>query len=277
MGRHAVSDPTAHPTMGSFAAAVFGVQNNATQHQRGVSKAEAVPTCTHSAALRAVPAKGRAVSSHRTSQPNPGALNVPSRPLGPPHADPPPPSFLWGCKGPPHFFCDGFTARSEGCEHSVGGSAAHRRHRAGGSFCFLPAQKRPPCPPCPTAAPHLPGCPNDGIGVGLQCFYFVEDAADWDGGQRFCLSRGAQLAAVETPQELGFVLRYGRSVQYWIGLRRDRSGPWMWANGSLFNNAFSIEGSGRCAHTDGGGIGSAECSRPKRSVCSRPQRGGAEL
>ncbi|XP_040504807.1 C-type lectin domain family 2 member D-like isoform X2 [Gallus gallus] len=141
----------------------------------------------------------------------------------------------------------------------------------------LAAQKRPPCPPCPTAAPHLPGCPNDGIGVGLQCFYFVEDAADWDGGQRFCLSRGAQLAAVGTPQELGFVLRYGRSVQYWIGLRRDRSGPWMWANGSLFNNAFSIEGSGRCAHTDGGGIGSAECSRPKRSVCSRPQRGGAEL
>lgn len=130
----------------------------------------------------------------------------------------------------------------------------------------LAAQKRPPCPPCPTAAPHLPGCPNDGIGVGLQCFYFVEDAADWDGGQRFCLSRGAQLAAVGTPQEL-----------YWIGLRRDRSGPWMWANGSLFNNAYSIEGSGRCAHTDGGGIGSAECSRPKRSVCSRPQRGGAEL
>lgn len=74
MGRHAVSDPTAHPTMGSFAAAVFGVQNNATQHQRGVSKAEAVPTCTHSAALRAVPAKGRAVSSHRTSQPNPGGI-----------------------------------------------------------------------------------------------------------------------------------------------------------------------------------------------------------
>eukprot|EP00076_Gallus_gallus_P027302 XP_015150515.2 C-type lectin domain family 2 member D-like isoform X2 [Gallus gallus] len=136
----------------------------------------------------------------------------------------------------------------------------------------LAAQKRPPCPPCPTAAPHLPGCPNDGIGVGLQCFYFVEDAADWDGGQRFCLSRGAQLAAVGTPQELGFVLRYGRSVQYWIGLRRDRSGPWMWANGSLFNNA--IEGSGRCAHTDGGGIGSAECSRPKRSVCSRPNGGG---
>ncbi|XP_046757561.1 uncharacterized protein LOC107054697 isoform X1 [Gallus gallus] len=66
----------------------------------------------------------------------------------------------------------------------------------------LAAQKRPPCPPCPTAAPHLPGCPNDGIGVGLQCFYFVEDAADWDGGQRFCLSRGAQLAAVGTPQEL---------------------------------------------------------------------------
>uniref|UniRef100_A0A8C9EXY4 C-type lectin domain-containing protein n=1 Tax=Pavo cristatus TaxID=9049 RepID=A0A8C9EXY4_PAVCR len=62
--------------------------------------------------------------------------------------------------------------------------------------------KRPSCPPCPTAAPHLPGCPNDGIGVGTQCFYFVEDAADWDGGQRFCLSHGAQLATVESPQEL---------------------------------------------------------------------------
>ncbi|XP_040541326.1 C-type lectin domain family 2 member D-like isoform X10 [Gallus gallus] len=242
MGRHAVSDPTAHPTMGSFAAAVFGVQNNATQHQRGVSKAEAVPTCTHSAALRAVPAKGRAVSSHRTSQPNPGDLSL-------------------------RCIKDKLLP--------IAGTVLVAALLI--AVIALAAQKRPPCPPCPTAAPHLPGCPNDGIGVGLQCFYFVEDAADWDGGQRFCLSRGAQLAAVETPQELGFVLRYGRSVQYWIGLRRDRSGPWMWANGSLFNNAFSIEGSGRCAHTDGGGIGSAECSRPKRSVCSRPQRGGAEL
>ncbi|XP_031411906.1 C-type lectin domain family 2 member F-like, partial [Meleagris gallopavo] len=54
-------------------------------------------------------------------------------------------------------------------------------------------------------APHrspLPGCPKDEIGVGTQCFYFVEDAADWDGGQRFCLSHGAQLATVGSPQEL---------------------------------------------------------------------------
>uniref|UniRef100_A0A669QT68 C-type lectin domain-containing protein n=1 Tax=Phasianus colchicus TaxID=9054 RepID=A0A669QT68_PHACC len=132
-------------------------------------------------------------------------------------------------------------------------------------------------PPAPTNCSPLQAL--DGIGVGTRCFYFVEDAADWDGGQRFCLSRGAQLATVETPQELEFVLRYGSSVHYWIGLRREGWGPWMWPNGSDFNNAFSIAGSGRCAHTDGGGIGSSECSQPKRSVCSRPQRGargGAE-
>nr|ADU03776.1 c-type lectin-like receptor 3 [Meleagris gallopavo] len=123
------------------------------------------------------------------------------------------------------------------------------------------------------AAPPLPGCPKDEIGVGTQCFYFVEDAADWDGGQRFCLSHGAQLATVGSPQELGFVLRYGSSVHYWIGLRREGWGPWMWPNGSDFNNAFSIAGRGRCAHTEVGGIGSSECSQPKRSVCSRPQRG----
>ncbi|XP_021269194.1 C-type lectin domain family 2 member D-like [Numida meleagris] len=143
----------------------------------------------------------------------------------------------------------------------------------------LAAQKRPSCSPCPTAGPLPPSCPPEWIGVGTQCFYFVEDPADWDGGQRFCLSRGARLAAVESPQELGFVLRYGRSVQYWLGLRRERSGLWMWSNGSRFNNTFSIAGSGHCAHTDGGGIGSDGCSRPKRSVCGRPQwgaRGGTE-
>ncbi|XP_065610053.1 C-type lectin domain family 2 member D-like [Cyrtonyx montezumae] len=137
----------------------------------------------------------------------------------------------------------------------------------------LAAQKRPSCPLCPTAASPSPGCPRDGVGVGTQCFYFVEDPADWDGAQRFCRSRGARLAAVESTHELGFLLRYGGSVHYWLGLRRDRAGPWMWSNGSLFNNAFSIAGGGHCAHTDGGGIGSDECSRPKRSVCGRPQWG----
>ncbi|XP_035750819.1 C-type lectin domain family 2 member E-like [Egretta garzetta] len=134
----------------------------------------------------------------------------------------------------------------------------------------LAAKKCPSCPSCPS--PILPSCLENGIGYREKCFYFVENEADWNRSQLSCLSLQAHLATIDTPEELRFLLRYGTSSRYWLGLRREGSGPWEWFNGSLFNNPFDIRGEGQCAYTDVDGISSDWCSRMKYSVCSHPQK-----
>jgi len=50
------------------------------------------------------------------------------------------------------------------------------------------------------------------------------------------------LAFLPSPQR--FLLRYGSRLHYWVGLRREGSGPWKWFNGSLFNNLYVPVSSG---------------------------------
>ncbi|XP_010291448.1 PREDICTED: C-type lectin domain family 2 member E-like [Phaethon lepturus] len=122
------------------------------------------------------------------------------------------------------------------------------------------------------ASPVLPSCLENGIGYGEKCFYFVEDEAGWNRSQISCLSLGARLATVDTREELRFLVRYGSSSHYWVGLRREGSGPWRWSNGSLFDNQFDVRGEGQCAYIATDGIRSDWCSRRKSSVCSHPQK-----
>ncbi|XP_035170327.1 C-type lectin domain family 2 member A-like isoform X2 [Oxyura jamaicensis] len=124
------------------------------------------------------------------------------------------------------------------------------------------------CPSCPS--PILPSCSGNGIGFGEKCFYFVEDEADWNRSRSFCLSRRAQLATIDSREDLRFLLRYGRALHYWVGLQREGSDPWRWINGSLFNNLFDIRGNGQCAYINLDGVSSDWCSQLKYSVCSHP-------
>ncbi|NXC43428.1 CLC2D protein, partial [Penelope pileata] len=98
----------------------------------------------------------------------------------------------------------------------------------------LGAKKCPSCPSC--SSPILSSCMENGIGYRAKCFYFVEDEADWSRSQNFCLSQGAHLATIDSREELRFLLRYGHSLPYWVGLQREGFEPWKWFNGSLFNN-----------------------------------------
>ncbi|NWS64504.1 CLC2E protein, partial [Chunga burmeisteri] len=92
----------------------------------------------------------------------------------------------------------------------------------------LAAKKCPSCPSCPS--PILPSCHEKGIGYREKCFYFMENETNWNSSQNSCLSLGAHLATIDTQEELDFLLRYGISLHYWIGLRREGSGPWQWFN-----------------------------------------------
>ncbi|XP_068520271.1 C-type lectin domain family 2 member D-like isoform X2 [Anas acuta] len=124
------------------------------------------------------------------------------------------------------------------------------------------------CPSCPS--PILPSCSGNGIGFRQKCFYFVENETNWNESQSFCLSLGAQLATIDSQEDLSFLLRYGRALHYWVGLHREGSDPWRWCNGSLFNNRFDIQGNGQCAYIDLAGVSSDWCSQQKYSVCSHP-------
>ncbi|XP_074710434.1 C-type lectin domain family 2 member B-like isoform X1 [Strix uralensis] len=134
----------------------------------------------------------------------------------------------------------------------------------------LAAKKSPSCPSCPS--PTLPSCPANALGYKLKCFYFVEDEADWNTSQSFCLSLGAHLTTIDSPEELDFLLRYGRSIHYWVGLRREGSAPWKWFDGSFLNSSFPVRGDGQCAYINHDGISSDWCSQKKYSVCSHPQK-----
>ncbi|XP_068520268.1 C-type lectin domain family 2 member D-like isoform X4 [Anas acuta] len=126
-------------------------------------------------------------------------------------------------------------------------------------------RKRPSCP-----SPILPTCSGNGIGFREKCFYFVQNETNWNESQNICLSLGAQLATIDSQEDLSFLLRYGRPLHYWVGLHREGSDPWRWCNGSLFNNLFDIQGNGQCAYIDLDGVSSDWCSQQKYSVCSHP-------
>ncbi|KAM6233317.1 C-type lectin domain family 2 member B-like isoform 2-T3 [Porphyrio hochstetteri] len=134
----------------------------------------------------------------------------------------------------------------------------------------LAVKRCPPCPSCPP--PITPSCLKQWVGYGEKCFYFAETPADWNRSQILCLSSGAHLATVDSPEELNFLLRYGGASHFWIGLQREGTGPWKWFNGSLFNNLFDIRGMGQCAYLNEDGISSDWCSQLKSSICSHLQK-----
>lgn len=78
-------------------------------------------------------------------------------------------------------------------------------------LCLFSAKKHPPCTaptlPTPTCLEsgnnHTGGdCLESGIGFGNKCFYFLDEEVDWEESQHSCLSRRAQLATIDTEEEL---------------------------------------------------------------------------
>ncbi|CAM5159130.1 unnamed protein product [Eretmochelys imbricata] len=120
--------------------------------------------------------------------------------------------------------------------------------------------------PCPAG----PACPDGWLGYLGKCYYFSETEGNWTYSQNNCSALGASLAVIDTQQEMDFLMRYRGRFDHWIGLRRERDQPWMWTNGSEFNNWFTIVGGGLCAFADNGEIASSGCSRAGHWICSKP-------
>ncbi|XP_044839152.1 early activation antigen CD69-like isoform X2 [Mauremys mutica] len=131
----------------------------------------------------------------------------------------------------------------------------------------LTAKASEPCPAgaaCPVAA-----CPDSWVGYLEKCYYFSETEGNWTHSQSHCSSLGASLVAIDTQQEMNFMLRYKGLTDYWIGLWREPNQPWKWVNGTKFNNWFKIVGGEKCAFVNSGDIASSGCSRDAHWICSK--------
>ncbi|XP_065420266.1 C-type lectin domain family 2 member D-like isoform X2 [Chrysemys picta bellii] len=128
------------------------------------------------------------------------------------------------------------------------------------------ASKHHSCPlDLPTAA-----CPDDWIGYRGKCYLFSKADGTWNESQSNCSSLNASLAVIDTQKDLDFLQQYKGSPTHWIGLRRDTSQPWRWADGTEFNNRlFTVNGDGLYVYLN---------DRPSRSmghttmrwICSQP-------
>ncbi|XP_075769876.1 C-type lectin domain family 2 member A-like [Pelodiscus sinensis] len=131
-----------------------------------------------------------------------------------------------------------------------------------------PAKTYEPCPagaPCPLAA-----CPFDWIEFRGKCYYFSELEANWTESQKNCSALGASLAGIDLQREMDFLRLHRGSLDYWIGLNRERGQTWKWANGTDFNNWFPIAGEAECAYLSGSVVTSSRCSNIQRWICSKP-------
>ncbi|XP_039374399.1 C-type lectin domain family 2 member D-like [Mauremys reevesii] len=126
----------------------------------------------------------------------------------------------------------------------------------------LSAKKPEPCSADPT-------CPEGWVGYLGKCYYFSEAEGSWTYSQNNCSALSTSLAAIDTQQEMDFLMRYKGPSHHWIGLRREPGQPWVWTNGTKFNNWFPIAGGGLCAFVDNGEIVSSGCSREGHWICSK--------
>ncbi|XP_032643791.1 C-type lectin domain family 2 member B-like [Chelonoidis abingdonii] len=116
-----------------------------------------------------------------------------------------------------------------------------------------------------------PACPDGWVGYQRKCYYFSEAEGNWNHSQRHCSSLCASLAAIDSGQEMDFMLRYKGKFDHWIGLRRYWGQPWKWANGTKFNNLFPIGGGGDCVYlNDLGGASSLRCTSERHWICTKP-------
>ncbi|XP_073409011.1 C-type lectin domain family 2 member B-like isoform X3 [Dendrobates tinctorius] len=114
-------------------------------------------------------------------------------------------------------------------------------------------------------------CEDDWIWYKRKCYYFSPNISEWEKSQSFCASRNASLAIIDWTYELDFILRFKGSSDHWIGLKRENeTQPWVWTNGSNFNDLFSIVGYSSCVLVNSGRIASASCYSDKHWICNKP-------
>ncbi|KAJ1169283.1 hypothetical protein NDU88_001180 [Pleurodeles waltl] len=102
-----------------------------------------------------------------------------------------------------------------------------------------------------------------------SCFLFSENEGSWTFANGSCASRSSSLAVIKSDKERGFALSEKGEYDRWVGLRRDPSGPWRWADGSALDSGTGVPGGSDCAYLNHQGLSSARCSSTRRYICTK--------
>ncbi|XP_061469436.1 uncharacterized protein LOC133378838 [Rhineura floridana] len=128
------------------------------------------------------------------------------------------------------------------------------------------------CPAVDVPLPPIQACPSLWINYEGKCYFFSEEETDWTSGRSFCAFYGSTLAVIESEQEKAFILRYIMDTTgHWIGLSKDSTQTWKWADGQEFKNTLEVKGkSGDCAFLNTGFAMSSDCQVKRNWICSQP-------
>lgn len=114
-------------------------------------------------------------------------------------------------------------------------------------------------------------CPRLWIGFEGKCFYFSDVEKNQTWSRADCHARGANLAVIQSKEELKFMLRYKGSHDHWIGLSRQNPRQrWEWDDGTEFDSSlFPIGGGEDFAFLNNQKVTSARSSGERHWICTR--------
>nr|XP_027326148.1 C-type lectin domain family 2 member D-like isoform X3 [Anas platyrhynchos] len=114
-------------------------------------------------------------------------------------------------------------------------------------------------------------CPHSWIGFEGKCFYFSDGEKNQTLSRADCHVHGANLAVIQSREELEFMMRYKGSHDHWIGLSRQNPRQrWEWDDGTEFDSSlFPIGGGEDFAFLNNQRVTSARSSGERHWICTR--------
>eukprot|EP00075_Anas_platyrhynchos_P036888 XP_027326141.1 C-type lectin domain family 2 member D-like isoform X1 [Anas platyrhynchos] len=128
-----------------------------------------------------------------------------------------------------------------------------------------------PAAPAAGLSQRAYSCPHSWIGFEGKCFYFSDGEKNQTLSRADCHVHGANLAVIQSREELEFMMRYKGSHDHWIGLSRQNPRQrWEWDDGTEFDSSlFPIGGGEDFAFLNNQRVTSARSSGERHWICTR--------
>ncbi|XP_025067246.1 killer cell lectin-like receptor subfamily B member 1B allele A [Alligator sinensis] len=107
-----------------------------------------------------------------------------------------------------------------------------------------------------------------------KCYYFSEEKRDWHGSTRYCSSRMASLAVVDSEEEKTFIMNRMKMEKgyFWLGLSKVAD-KWLWVAGAgLPPEKFQVAGGSdnhNCVVCGADEVMSESCFNPNKWICEK--------
>ncbi|CAG04688.1 unnamed protein product [Tetraodon nigroviridis] len=126
-------------------------------------------------------------------------------------------------------------------------------------------------------------CENNWKKFDLGCYFFSKLTKNWNQSREFCISKGGDLAVLNSKEEQAFVNGWLKTSQNaWIGLFDiETEGTWKWVDGTVVTTTYwqpgqpnSYGGNQDCGEIlqDSGGVGQWNddaCTADQTWVCEK--------